>query len=227
MEREFILGNNHTWVDWGLILTAKSVTPPELKTYYIDLDGRSGSLDLSESLTGEINYKDRTISASFWTDVGTREERSMLIREIVTKLHGKKIKIIEPDDPAHYFYGRVSIKQISNILPYATFELEAVCDPWRYRIDESVRHVELEGSEFNKIVVTNNGVKTVCPDIILYNNRPVRVLYNYTVYTFIKSGILSVYKHPEIKFKPGINIIEVAGDGPKDRMSFLYQECDV
>lgn len=87
MGREFIFDKFHTWLDWQLILTAKSVTPPEVKTYYVDIDGRSGSLDLSEALTGEISYQDRTVSASFWTDTGTYVERSALIRDIVTILN--------------------------------------------------------------------------------------------------------------------------------------------
>ena len=80
-------------------------------------------MDLSDALTGEITYQDRIVSASFWTDEGTYDNRSLLIRNIVTKLHGKKIKIIEPDDLTHYFLGRVKVKKTSNILPYARSNL--------------------------------------------------------------------------------------------------------
>ena len=70
MERYFVLDKYNTWYDWRLICTAKDVTPPEPKTYYVELDGMDGTLDLSESLTGEISYKDRTVSAAFFTNNG-------------------------------------------------------------------------------------------------------------------------------------------------------------
>ena len=63
MERHFIFDKYNTWADWDLIVTAKDITPPEPKTYYVELDGMSGSLDLSESLSNEICYEDRELKA--------------------------------------------------------------------------------------------------------------------------------------------------------------------
>ena len=218
MGREFIFDKFHTWLDWQLILTAKSVTPPEVKTYYVDIDGRSGSLDLSEALTGEISYQDRTVSASFWTDTGTYVERSALIRDIVTILHGKKIQIIEPDDPAHYFYGRVSIKETSNILPYATIELEATCEPWRYHRNVTVRRVDVNSSDITEAVISNNGGKTLCPEITVTGN--IKLHYNGSEIPLAKG----TYKIREIRLKSGVNLIGVSGAGS---VSFLYREADI
>lgn len=218
MERAFLLDKFNTWIDWRLILTAKSVTPPELKTQYVDIGGRSGSLDLSEALTGEITYKDRTVSASFWTDEGTYSDRSLLIRDIVTKLHGKKIKIIEPDDPTHYFYGRVNIKQISNILPYATIDIEAVCDPWRYHICDMSRSAIVNGDNIVKIVITNGGVKTLCPEIEVKGN----ITLHYNDETIpLTTG---TYKISDIRLKSGVTPIGVSGVGS---VTFTYKEADI
>lgn len=218
MERAFKLDNFNTWVDWRLILTAKSVTPPELKAYYVDLDGRSGSLDLSEALTDEITYQDRSVSASFWTDEGTYSDRSALLRTIVATLHGKKIKIIEPDDPDHYFLGRVSIKDTSNILPYATLDLEATCDPWRYRIKNTSRRIDVDGTKTLDVVITNGGVKTLCPEIIVEGNITLRYKGNNIPLTKGK------YKIPEIRLKTGSNLVSVSGTGV---VTFLYTEADI
>lgn len=219
MERYFILDKFNTWYDWRLICTSKDVTPPEPKTNYVDIDGMSGSLDLSESLSGEITYKDRSISATFWTDEGTRTDREKLIRDITVALHGKKIKIIEPDDPTHYFYGRVTIKATKNILPYAEISIEATCDPWRYAIDESVRKVDVNDSYTEtSVVINNDGVKTVCP--IISVSGKVKIIYNGTSET-LSTG---TYQNADIKLRHGVNIIGVSGVGS---VAFTYREADL
>ena len=217
MERYFILDKFNTWYDWRLVLTGKDVTPPEPKTNYVEIDGMDGTLDLSESLTGEITYKDRTVSASFWTSEGSFKGRASLLRKIVSTLHGKKIKIIEPDDPDHYFYGRVAVKSLNNILPYATFTIEATCEPWRYAVEETVRTVPLT-TEFTDIVINNNGVKTLCPTIELTGDT---VIFVNGVYTPFVAG---TYKISDIKLRQGVNIIRASGLGS---MIIKYREADL
>lgn len=218
MERFFILGNKNTWYDWRLYLTAKNIPDAEPKTNYVSIDGMDGTLDLSESLTGEIKYQDRVISASFWTDNGNYKDRDALLRSIVSQIHGKKIKIIEPDDPEHYFIGRVQIKAKTNIIPYATFTIEAVCEPWRYAINESVRRVEISSDDVIDVVISNNGVKTLCPTITI--TGAVTVAYN-GVSTSLTTG---VYKISDIKLYQGTNVISVSGNGS---VTFTYTEADL
>ena len=218
MERFFILDKFNTWYNWRLVLTSKDVTPPEPKTNYVEIDGMSGSLDLSESLAGEITYKDRKISASFWTDEGTYKERETLLRTIVAALHGKKIRIVEPDDPDHYFYGRVKVKSTNNILPYAEFSIEATCEPWRYSIHDSERRIEVNSQTVTNAVINNNGVKTLCPIITV--NGSVDIIYNDTR-TSLASG---TYQISDIKLRQGCNIVGVSGNGSA---TFTYKEADL
>ena len=177
----------------------------------------SGSLDLSESLTGEITYEDRTITATFWTDNGNRKEREKLLRDIRIALHGRKIKIIEPDDPDHYFYGRVKIKSEKNILPYAELSIEFICEPWRYSLNDTVREVEVTETITN-VVIRNNGVKTLYPVISVKGN--VLITYN-NAETTLSDGD---YKISDIKLRHGFNIIGVSGSGT---VTFTYKEADL
>ena len=216
--RFFILDKYNTWYDWGLVLTAKDITPPEPKTNYVDIDGMSGTLDLSESLTGEIMYQDRTVSASFWTSEGSYKDRERLLREIVSTLHGKKIKIIDPDDPDHYFYGRVKIKSQKNILSYAEFTIECPCDPWRYKLNESVRRVDVNSQTVTETIINNNGVKSLSPDIIVTGS--INITYN-GVKTPLTTGS---YKISDIRLRQGVNIIGVSGNGS---VTFKYREGDL
>lgn len=217
MERYFIFDEFNTYADWGLILTSKDVTPPEPKTNYIDLDGMSGSLDLSEALTGEITYQDRTVTATFWTDTGYRKDRERLLQTIRTALHGKKVKIIEPDDPEHYFYGRVKVKGYVNHLAYAELEIEAVCEPWRYTLTDIERRVELIDTPIS-IVINNNGVKTLSPTITVDG-----------LLNLIRDGGTTVlttgsYKVSDLKLYQGANVINVYGSGS---VTFTYKEADL
>ena len=213
MERFFILDKVNTWYDWRLIVTAKDVTPPEPKTNLVDIDGMSGSLDLSESLTGEVTYEDRTVTATFWTDEGSRSDREKLLRDIVATLHGRKVKIIEPDDLEHYFYGRVKIKSWENTLAYAEFTIEATCEPWRYAVNETERIVSVN-RETISVVINNDGVKTLCPVITVTGS------------VTIDGARLTTgsYLIPDIKLYRGVNVISVSGTGSA---TFAYREADL
>ena len=217
MERAFIIDKFNTFNDWRLILTAKSVTPPKPKTNYVSIDGMSGTLDLTESLTGEVTYNDRTVSASFLATEGAFKDRSKLIRDIVSKLHGKKVKIIEPDDTEHYFYGRVTVKNINNDKAYGKIDLEAVCDPWRYSINDSVRRVEVN-SKTVEVVINNNGAKTLSPEITVTG----------TVDITFNNGEVSLtdgnYKVSDLRLYAGVNIISGSGKGV---VTFTYKEADL
>jgi hypothetical protein len=218
MERYFIIDKFNTWYDLHSIITAKTIPDAEPKTNYVNLDGKSGSLDLSEALTGEITYNDRTISATFWTDYGTRTDREALLHKITASLHGKKVKVIEPDDFNHYFYGRVKIKSKKNTLAYAEFTIEAVCDPWRYALEETVRRVDIDTAEVIDVVINNNGVKTLFPIITVYGS--VEISYNGQ-----KSALTAgIYKFSDIKLRQGVNIIGVSGNGS---VIFSYREADL
>ena len=217
MERCFILDKFNTWYDWRLILTSKKITPPVPKTHYVEINGMSGSLDLSESLTGEITYKDRTITATFWTDNGNHKDREKLLKDIRIALHGRKIKIVEPDDPEHYFYGRVSIESENNNLSYAEFSIECTCEPWRYSINDTVREVEAT-ERITSVVINNNGAKTLYPVISVKGD--VTIIYN-NVETALNDGD---YKISSIKLPHGVNVIGVSGSGT---VKFTYKEADL
>lgn len=205
MQRYFLFDNVNTWINWKCILTSKKINDPTPNTNYVKLSGVNGSLDLSESLTGEITYSDRTITATFWTDYGTHKEREALLRKITSHLHGKKLRIIEPDDADHYFYGRVKITAKDNKQAYATFTIEATCDPWRYAINEIKRYVRTVKGTPVKLIINNNGDKTIIPEIKVHGSVTI---------TF-KDGQISTnnktFKSPDFKLYPGVNEILLDG----------------
>lgn len=216
--RTFIINNKSTYHDFNLYLTGKSITPPEPKTNYIELDGANGSLDLSESLTGEIAYKDRTLTASFFRDEGTRQEREIFLRDLTRMLHGQKVKIIEPDDLEHYYLGRAKITNSSNTMSHLEFSIEAQCEPWRYAIEETNRIVEVDGQDLVGVVINNKGLRTVSPNINIVGN------VNIIVGGVVNSLSTGDYKISTLKLKHGYNIVNVSGSGT---ITFKYREADI
>lgn len=214
MRRFFLFDNFNTWYDWRLTLTAKDTTAPEPKTNYVALDGAHGTLDLTEALTGEVTYGDRTVAAAFWSSEGTRQDREAVVRQIISGLHGKKVKIVEPDDPDHYFLGRVQVKGLERSMVHVAFEIEAICDPWRYALTETRRHVDVD--EAVNVVIRNSGVKTLCPDIAVEGS--VTLTYG-GASVELTDG---VYKIADIKLRSGFNVVGVSGRGS---VTFTYREA--
>lgn len=218
MRRFFILGKYNTWYDWRLTVTAKSVPPAEPKTNYITLDGADGSLDLSEALTGEPVYNDRTLTASFMCSEGTHTERVALVSRITAALHGRRVQIVEPDDPDHYFLGRVKLKDVEHHLAYSTFNLEATTEPWRYAANESSRVVTVAEGDAPSVVIYNSGDKSLCPTIAV--DGAVQIT---TGGTTVELGT-GIHKIIDLRLRRGPNVVAVSGAGT---VTFVYREASL
>ena len=214
--RYFLFDKYNTWYDWRLTLTGKDTTDPEPKTNYVDIDGAHGTLDLSEALTGEVVYGDRTVTASFWSSEGSYQDRERVLREITAQLHGKKVQIVEPDDPGHFFLGRVKIKSRKKDAVHVEFTVEATCDPWRYAMEETERRVEVSGDM--DLVLHNNGVKTVCP--VLTVTGQVGVTVNGTTEVLTAGS----YQITDLLLRQGVNLVGLSGSGT---VTFTYREADL
>lgn len=205
-KRFFMLDKFHTWYDWRCTVTAKDIQAAEPKTNYVALDGAHGAIDLSEALTGEPVYSDRTVTASFMCSEGSHKDREALLRQIRTALHGRKVRIIEPDDQEHYFLGRVRITEAVNNLAFLTFSIEATCDPWRYAINETHRAVDVSKSTVSA-VIRNGGDKTLTPIINVFGSvslafGSIRVDLNEGEYTV-----------KDLRLVHGANVVTVSGRG--------------
>ena len=59
------IGEKHTYDDWGLVCTRIEISDPEQKTYFVEIPGRDGVIDLSEALVGDVKYGNREIRMEF------------------------------------------------------------------------------------------------------------------------------------------------------------------
>ena len=211
-------GEYHTAEDWNLILHEKIVSPPVPKTNYVSVPGRDGDLDLTEALSGVVNYQDRKASYTFLLTDGTHADRVELISQIIGVLHGQSVQIIDTDDyPDYYMNGRLSVTDVSNSNAYGILKIEAVCQPWRYAINQKTKTVTVTASDGTvTVTMSNNGYKTVAPTLTVTGE--INLTYGSTS-TSLSAG---TYILAGLRFTPGVNSVTVAGTGT---ISISYQEA--
>ena len=211
-------GEHHTAEDWGLIMNEKIVSPPVPKTNYITVLGRDGDLDMTEDLSGVVNYQDRTAQYTFILADGSHEDREALIAQIMGLLHGRKLEIVDEDDyPGYYMVGRLSVTEVTNSNAYGIIRIEAICQPWRYSQTYKTREATVTaGGASVTLNLINAGYKTVSPTLTV--SGTVTVTYRSVAKT-LSSGS---YILPDIRFTPGANSLVVSGSGT---LTVTYQEA--
>ena len=130
-------GTKHTLIDWGLYM----VKPPEISrpdpvTYEVEIPGADGTLDLTESLTGEVVYRNRPIRFFFMSKIPILNWRA-LESEIANHLHGKNLDIICDDDPDYYWNGRCYLEEWSFKGRISYITIAATVYPYKWENDEA------------------------------------------------------------------------------------------
>lgn len=109
MYHSITYGDKNTWDDWHIVPATRPVfLPPEVKTNYVDVPGADGHIDISEALSGEVLYKNRSGSMTFYVMNGYMSWEH-LYSEIMNYLHGQKMQVYLEDDPYYYYEGRFSV----------------------------------------------------------------------------------------------------------------------
>lgn len=144
MYHSVTFGDKNTWEDWCLIPeTDPIIVPPEQKTNLIDIPGASGSLDMSESLTGYPTYNNRTGSLSFY--VMNRYAATMpecdpkkirnLASNIMNHFSGKgDMQMILEDDRAYFYRGRYKLESVSPSETFTTLSIAYDVEPYKWSI---------------------------------------------------------------------------------------------
>lgn len=132
------IDGKHCLDDLGMYLTEAVISPPEVRTNYVDIPGRDGQLDLSTALDGEIHYQNRTISLTF---VSTSALSGMswpeFFSSMASLLHGQKAILAFDGDDGWYYSGRGAISSYEMDGTRWTLKVDFSCDPWRYKEEQT------------------------------------------------------------------------------------------
>lgn len=126
-----IFNDKHTYRDWGLVMkTRPNISPPKPKIKLIEVPGSNSVIDLTESLTGKVNYEMRTIGFEF-VMMEDRSRWTSIYADIMNYLHGNRVRIILDDDPNYCYTGRVSVGGLEPDKKVAVLTMEAQVEPYK------------------------------------------------------------------------------------------------
>ncbi len=209
-----IFGDKDSYKDFGIILQPKNRPKPSPKYDYVSIPGSNNDLDLTEAF-GDVFYEALTYPLVFNVidAINTWDEK---LRTITNYLHGKKMKVTFSDDPNYYYYGRVTVNELSSNRNLGILSLSCRFEPYKYKQNETTK--EYTVSAGNSYTFTNGRMKVV----------PTLTLSSAMTLTFNGSSIslgAGTFKILDIEFTEGDNVITVtSGSGT---LKAVYQEGDL
>ena len=155
--------SKHSYDDFGLILSSKSVPLPKPKTESVTVPGSDGELDLSTALTdGEVKFNNRTLTFKF--SLLTKSRTWEGIKSAISNyLHGKKMKIILDADKAFYYVGRCTVDPFSESKKGATMTIKVDAEPYKYDIQDSTEDWVWDSFNFETGIIYNLKEISVTP----------------------------------------------------------------
>jgi len=196
--------SKNTYSTWGLMLESVSIPMPEPQTNYIQIPGRDGALDLSEALTGSVNFNDRPVTMQF-SILNTYDNWAALLTTIASYLHGKKYKMRLDIDLTFYYYGRFTVDSSKSDEATSTIVITGIVEPYKYEVAiTSVTH-NIAGSG----VVNHVGLRMPTPVSITTPGAGWTVVFNGVTYT-LASGLNVI---PQIILVEGNNGMTFFGTG--------------
>lgn len=196
--------------DWNIVLTDSEIQFPDPKTSIVDIKGADGVLDLSEALTGEIKYSNRTIDLTF--ELLDDSDYMTLISKIGAYLHGKMITVQLTNDPLYYYTGRASIDKWECVRRKGKIVITVDCDPYKLRVDETIINAVVANEE--KTFILTNERQRVYPTLSVQGN--ITMMCNDTNYE-LSDG---VYKLLTFYLVEGDNVVKLKGNGS---VKFTYR----
>lgn len=203
----------HTADDWGLVMTSKVIGVPAVKEKIVNLADRDGVLDFTDGLLGVPAYNTRELSFNF-EYLDSPSEWTSLFTEIRNFLHGRRLKIFEPDDLNYYYLGRVTVGEPSGGLVKA-FSVTVKADTWKYK--STGETTVTRAVVANKTIILPNDWRPVSPTIT--TTGAVTFSFNDVNYSIAGAG---TFQFPKIRLAHGENRITIVnGSG---EITFKYQE---
>ena len=213
-------GTKHSYDDFGLILSSKSITLPEPQVESVSIVGRNGDLDLTSALSDRVTFKNRTWTFTF-TMLDAINKWNSVLSSFANFLHGKKMQIILDDEKSFYWFGRCKINEFSTNKTLGTIVVECDVEPYKLEINaagapwlwdpfsflDGVIHkttVTVSGSETVNLI---NLAKVVSPTFTC--TAAMKVTHDGTTYS-LPVGETTVY---DIRLKEGDNYITLTGNG--------------
>lgn len=208
-----LLGDKHSFHDYGLWMKSYPViTPPTIKSKYVDVPGADGALDLSRALTGHPLYNRRTITMEF-TITAPRVEWPDVHSRIMDDLHGQEVSIILDDDPEYCYTGVISVEGYDPQKVTSGVKILADVEPYKTKLEPTRRTFTVDGSLTTSITVMR---KPVIP--VITASADMEMTYGATTVDLLAGE--SIF--PDLILRKGVeNTFTFKGSGS---VTFEYRE---
>lgn len=149
---------------YGLILVdGYTLEPPEPKTYTVDIPGGNGVIDLTDSLSGDTVYSNRSQEFDLYAIYIDNFEK--LKTDISNLLHGKSFDYKITMDPDYTYHGRFTVSSYVHSTysngKVGVIHIKIDADPYKYKKQQIIRADAVGGI----IVNCNSGRMRVRPSI--------------------------------------------------------------
>ena len=185
-----------------ILLDGYTLSPPEPKTYTVDIPGGDGVIDLTSALTGDVAYSNRSQSFTFMVVDPDSFER--VKTDVSNFLHGKSFDYQMTMDPGYTYHGRFSVTEYSHAV-YAypglvgVFAVDIDADPYKSK-GRMTYQLNATGGKMFRL---ESGRKPVHP--VIECTQPCRVRWK-DVVTVVPVG---TYRLNDVLFTDGFNEIYI------------------
>ena len=185
-----------------ILLDGYTLSPPEPKTYTVDIPGGDGVIDLTSALTGDVAYSNRSQSFTFMVVDPDSFER--VKTDVSNFLHGKSFDYQMTMDPGYTYHGRFSVTEYSHAV-YAypglvgVFTVDIDADPYKSK-GRMTYQLNATGGKMFRL---ESGRKPVHP--VIECTQPCRVRWK-DVVTVVPVG---TYRLNDVVFTQGFNEIYI------------------
>lgn len=151
-------GDYDTGTDWGLFCSGIEITGPEVQRYQVEVPGRHGKLDLTNTLFDEPKFYNRTGTFTFDAPAHAPQEWHDLMSDIRGKLHGQTVQIILDEDSDWYYTGLLEVSADEDA---GEITITADMEPFKQAVEETVVTVSSSGA-----ISLANDRMTVIPTVV-------------------------------------------------------------
>ena len=189
--------------EWNIVLTKADISLPKPKASLVEIKGADGVLDLSEVLTGDILYNNRTITLTF--EMMDDTDYYDLISDISNYLHGRIVTITLTNDEDYYYVGRASINKWQCVKRKGTIVITVDAEPYKYSVTETTMIVNVANQ--TKTITLQNSRKRVCP--MLNITGTITLTINGVNYKLAEGK----QQLSNFRLVEGNNVVKVSGNG--------------
>lgn len=145
--------DKHTYKDYGFVIGNSDIVGiPKPKLFLIEIPGSSEIIDLSEALTGRVEYESRTLKFKLG-GLNKIDEWASVVSNFLEDVHGKKVKVILDDDIEYYYIGRCTVTNYERSLLIGELDVEVLCEPYKWEITSSDEDWLWDSFNFNSGII--------------------------------------------------------------------------